>query len=358
MNKYKIIFLIILCLFVIAGCSTQKAMLSDLPSSFLQRTATEQHPLRVAVQAQFCSSMVGLIVDKGWDQKAGIPFKLITYPDGTYLNQGLEKGEWDIAVTGGAFIYAMVNSDAMLIGHQIDGTGCNSIYVRKGSSVLQDKGFNPTCPEVYGSPKTVKGLHILQNDGTTSRYLLESWLESIGVPYNNVFTIQSDFSDTVDRFNNGEGDCAAITTSKGIYVAKEQGWVEAVNLKKLGINMSESILCTKEVYKTRYEDIDQFLKLIYSANDTLLTDKELQYDVVEKWYADTGNTTNRQAVKNEVDNKTFIGTQAAEKLNMLEFAMNYAESLVKMGVLSPEDLSKIKENTVTDMLYKVLENKR
>ncbi len=347
----------ILCLLIImmsVGCTATPSTVPNVPGVNSQQPSALRPPLRVAVQAYFCSSMIGLIKQMEWDAQAGLPLELVVYQDGVYLNEGLHNDEWDVAVTGGAFIHALANYDALLIGHQIDGTGCNSIYVRKGSSILQDKGFNPTCPDVYGSARSVKGLNILHNDGTTSSYLLASWLESIGVARSSVNTLDSEFADIFSRFYAGEGDGAAITTSAGVYSAQEYGWVEAASFETLGISILESILCTKQAYDTRYDDITLFMRLVYGANDTLLADKQLQYDVVEKWYADTGNITSRNAVKYEVDNKSFIGTEQAKQLDMLDFAMNYAESYVKMGVLLPEDLTEIRENIVVDMLQDVL----
>lgn len=334
--------------------ATSAATTSASASAVAARPAGPSRPLRVAVQMQFCSSMVGLIVESGWDKEAGIPFELVIYPDGARLNDGLEKDAWDVAVTGGAFIFALANQDVQLIGHQIDGTGNNSIFVRKDSKVLKDIGFNPTCPDIYGSPQSVRGSTILQAKGTTSQYLAVNWLESIGVKQSEIIAMNFDLTEIYDRFTEGVGDFAAVTTSAGIYAAKRNGWVEVASLKKLGIKMLESMLCTNRAYEERHDDVVAFLRLIYRANDQLLKDKRLQVSTVEKWYRSTGNATSREAIVMELENRAFIGTQEAKDIDLLNFAMKFAEYQIKSGLLPPSAIKTIRDNIPIDVLKRSL----
>lgn len=341
--------ILFLALSLLAGC-TGGAPASP-PSLPLGKGGGE--PLRVAVQSYYCSAMVGLIVDNGWDTAAGIPFELTVYPGGTEVNRAFAEEGWDVAVTGGAFIYALADHEASLIATQVDGTRGNNIFVRKDSPVLAVRGFNPTCPRVCGDPASVRGLTILHNAGTSSHYITSNWLESIGVREDEVTTVSADFHEVYTRFLEGEGDAAAMTPPWSLS-DKSGDWVSAASLEDLDAKLLEATLCANSALETRREDILRFLQLLFQANDRLNGDAALKKQVVLDWYRRCGRPVSDREVTAEIGDKPLIGSAQALEMDMGEYLLDYAGFYTKIGAISPEQLDRVLDAQRQDLLEEAL----
>ncbi len=313
-------------------------------------------PLRVAVQSFYCSSPVGLIVERGWDKEAGIPFELSVFNGGAPINEALAAGLWDVAVTGGAFIFALANYDAKLVASQIDGRGGNYIFARKDSPLFSVKGHNPNNPDVYGSPETAKGITILQNTGTTSQYTAQTWLDTIGVSEEDVNIVHMDFAPMYQAFAAGQADCASLAPPHSYVDYKAQGWEMVASLENLNGNLYEATVCTKEAYASRREDIVKFVELLYRANDELIADETLKFNTVKKWYADNGKSLTDKELQSEIDTKPFIGSEQARKMDLAEFAVQYGEFYVSADKIEPDKLDKIKAGVANDVFQDALKN--
>lgn len=345
---------LLICVFVFLSASCGKDESSNKASAPPTDT---RPPLRVAVQSFYCSSMAGLIRSKGWDLEAGIPFEITAYPDGVQLNHALSNGDWDVAITGAAFIYAMVNNDAFLIAHQIDGTGGNIIVCRNNSPLLQVRGFNPTCPDIYGDPSTVKGLEILCNVGTAAHYTLSNWLESIGVKESDITILNSDFDQSYYQFIEGVGDLSSLTPPNSFKNLNSQGWTKVASLDDLGAQLLESTLCSRNAYEERRDDIVKFVQLLYRANDMMNTDKKLKFETVQNWYKQYGKNLSADEINAEIASKPLIGSEQARSMDLNDFAMKYAEYFVNTGIFKPEQLPTVKEHIAGDILSEALEMK-
>jgi sulfonate transport system substrate-binding protein len=330
MKNFLTVSVVLIVLFIgLSGCSDKKQ-------------ATEVKGLRVAVQSFYASCPVGLIVTKGWDKEAGIPFELSVFSGGAPINEALAAKKWDVAVTGGAFIYAVANFDAKLIAHQIDGSGGNGMYVRPNSKLLSAKGTNPNFPEVYGTPEMVKGLTILHNTGTTSQYITVNYLKALGVNPDDVKTIHADFQQLYQAFLTNKGDMVALTAPHS-FKGDAEGWKMVANLTTLNSKMYEATVCTKEVYESRQADMVKFVKLLYRATDAMLADPKLKFDVVKKWYADNGKTVSDADVQKEIDLKPFVGSAEAKQMDLGKFATSIGQFYVSVGLIEPQKIENIKK---------------
>lgn len=319
-----------------------------------QAAKTEQKELRVAVQSFYVSSVMGHITAKGWDKQEGLNLKLIMFGGGAPINEAMAAGLWDAAVTGGAFIFAMANYKANLIGHHIDGTGNNSVFVRKDSPVLSVKGFNPKYPAVYGDPKSVIGKVLLQNTGTTSQYTAVTWLETLGIKEEQVKTVSLDFAQIYQSFLIGQGDIAAITGPHASMASQNKDWVEAASLKSAGGGLYEALICTDDAYKSRKADLVKLVRLIYRANDELEANPELKFQTVMKWYKDAGKEIAEKDVRAECTGKPFITSAEARKIPLGEFAKKYAEFYVKVKKLEPAQVKTVEDSVRNDVLQEAL----
>src|SRR5699024_4706419 len=121
----------------------------------------------------YCSFPVGLMLEEKMADEFDCPFEIEVFSSGATINEAM--GEWDVAVTGGAFVYALANYDCKLIAHQLDGTGNNDILARKDNPILDVLDDKEAMAEI------VKGSTILTNIGTTGHYALTLWLKNMGL---------------------------------------------------------------------------------------------------------------------------------------------------------------------------------
>lgn len=346
--------MVLALLLTVAGCGQTTASTTPGPTSSSAATAgqtekPEARPLRVAVQSFYCSSPVGLIMERGWDKEAGIPFEISVFNGGAPINEAMAAGLWDVAVTGGAFIFAMSNYDAKLIASQIDGRGGNYIFAKKGSPLLGTKGYNPKYPDVYGSPETAKGMTLLLNAGTTSQYTAQIWMDAIGIKPEDVNVVSMDFAQMYQAFVAGQGDAASLAPPQSYLDPDSQGWQMVASLENLNGNLFEATVATKEAYDTRKEDLAKFVELLYRANDELNADPQLKFDTVKKWYSDNGKTLTDEQINSEINTKPFIGSEQARKMDLGAFAVQYGEFYVSIGKIEPEKLENIKAGVANDV---------
>ena len=322
-----------------------------IQSGFAQKV--EGKKLRVAVQSFYASCPVGLIVDKGWDKEAGIPFELSIFSGGAPINEALAAGKWDVAVTGGAFIYALSNFDAKLIAHQIDGSGGNGMYVRADSKLLTVKGYNPNFPDVYGSPAMVKGLTVLHNTGTTSHFITVNYLKALGLSMDDVKIVHADFQQLYQAFLTNKGDMVALTAPQS-FMGDAEGWKMIANLGTLNSRMYESTVCTKEAYKNRRDDMVKFVKLLYRATDAMTADPKLKFAVVKKWYADAGKILKDEDIQKEINLKPFITSADAKLMDFGKFATDIGKFYIGVGLIEPDKLKSIENGIASDVFKEAL----
>lgn len=322
-------------------------------SAFAQESP---RPLRVAVQSFYCSSTVGYILDHHMDVDAGIPFEILTFNGGAPINEAMAAGLWDVAVTGGAFIFAMAQYNAKLIGHQIDGTGAdgNALYIRNSNPASEVKGYNPDYPDVYGSPDTIKGQMLLQNTGTTSQYLAISYLDALGVEEKDMEVVSLDFPQLYSSFATGQGDLSAMTSPHSYKAKTHEDWTMAASLEKLKTPLYESIVCTEEAYNTRRDDIVKFMTLIYQANDAIAASEETAFETARKWYADNGKDLSEEDILAEVQGKPFITSAQAKEIDLRVFAMKYADFFIRCDKIEPDKRDVIEANVCQDVLDEAL----
>jgi ABC-type nitrate/sulfonate/bicarbonate transport system substrate-binding protein len=305
----------------------------------------EKTKLRVAVQSYYCSSLMGLVQERGWADDYNLELEYSVFSSGATINEAM--GEWDVAVTGGAFIYALANYDCKLIAHQIDGTAYNDIFVREGTEIAEASLAGDTAKVA----ELVKGKTILTNVGITGHYGLILWLESLGLTADDVNFVSQDMSTIYASWVAGEGDLGLLTFPYGTMVEDS---VIVGSLGSAGGNMYEATVCTADAYNNKYDAVVDFVKLIYRACDELAADKELALKTVGNWYVDNGKDLDEQTVLGEVSSKPFISSAEAKGLDLTSFAVPYAKYLVKQGLVETDRVEVINANCANDILKAAL----
>lgn len=305
----------------------------------------EKTTLRVAVQSYYCSSLMELVDSQGWADEYNLNLEYSVFSSGATINEAM--GEWDVAVTGGAFIYALANYDCKLVAHQIDGTGQNDILARAGTEIAEASAAG----DYAKLAELVKGTTILTNVGITGHYGLILWLQNLGLTSEDVNFVSQDMSTIYSSWVAGEGDLAVLTFP---YNQMVENSLVVGSLESAGGNMYEGVVCTKNAYENKHDAVVNFIKMIYRATDTLSADSELALLTVKNWYTRNGKELDEDVVKGELDTKPFISSAAAKNIDLTEFTQSYGEYLVGQGLIEADRLEIITSNCANDILKEAL----
>lgn len=329
-----------MCIAMAAGCSGKNEERDTSGNK-------KKEPLVVAVQSFYCSAPVGLIMENNWAQEYDCPFEIKVFNGGAPINEAM--GEWDIAVTGGAFIYALANYDCKLIGHQIDGTGGNDILARSDSPIWDAAGDKEKMAEV------VKGSTILTNVGTTGHYALTLWLDNLGLSAGDVNLVSQEFANVYASWLAGEGDFCVMTPPYSHENWEEKGSKVVTNLAEEGGRLYEAVVCTSEAFENRYDDVKTFMEMLYRACDEMAADQKLAFDIVDKWYTDCGKDIEHDVIQGELDTKPFVTLQEASQMDLTEFAADYGGYYVSQGLIEKDRLESITQNCAEELLKEAVE---
>lgn len=335
---------VLMSLSLLTGCGGQKE--TPAPSGDAgSTTETSSEPLRVAVQSYYCSSMVEYIQDKQLDKAAGLDIEWLVFNGGAAINEAM--GEWDIAVTGGAFVYALANYDCRLVAHQVNGTDGNYVVARKGDPLTQAK-----TPEEMA--ECVRGKTLLTCFGTTGHYTLNLWLESIGVSPDECEIMNLEIANVYSSWVAGEGDYAVLTEPYCYYDMDEMNTEIIATLESIGGELFESTVCTANAYETRYDDVVKFISILYQSCDALAADEELAVETVVNWYTNCGKTLEPDEARTSIQGKPFITSAEAKGITLGEFATSYASWFESRELIDSTGLENVKANIAGDVFADAL----
>lgn len=336
---------LIMALGLLAGCGSSASAPASAPAADAPAAEAASEPLRVAVQSFYCSSMVEYIQANGLDKEAGLDIDWIVFNGGAAINEAM--GEWDIAVTGGAFVYALANYDCKLVAHQVDGTGGNYFCARKGDPLLDAK-----TPEE--AAECIRGKTLLTCFGTTGHYTMNLFLESIGVSPDEVNMMNLEIANVYSSWVAGEGDYCVLTEPYCYYDMDEMNTEVYATLESIGGELFESTVCTKDAYENRYDDVVKFVSILYKACDALSADEDLAVNTVMNWYANCGKTLDESEARQSVESKPFISSDEASKITLGEFAESYAAWFASRELIDAKGLENVKNNIASDVFADAL----
>lgn len=335
---------------------TTKGAAGKAASTAAKKADTKNLPvLRVAVMPFYLSSEVGYMIDNGLDVQNGFKIQTVMFSSGAPINEALSTDSFDIAPTGGAYLFGVAKFNAKLIGSHVNGTGGNEIWVKKNSDIAKVKGANSSYPDVLGDAASVKGKKILQTTGTTGQYVAVKWLNAIGADEKDTNMVNMDFAQVFNAFKSDQGQAAALVSPYCFQT--DDTMVKAADLNQLGIKLYEEIIVPDRVYQdsSKTELICKFLKTLYSVGDKFESDPDTKFKAVYKWYQDNGSTATEDDVKAECKLKPFITTEEAKKLTIGEAEIPYAEFMVSQDKLDTSALETFKKNIDPDYLKKALQ---
>ncbi|WP_332447306.1 ABC transporter substrate-binding protein [Sphaerochaeta sp.] len=340
MKKMLLILLVLVFSFTLFANGAKEATPGSLPV------------IRVAVMPFYISSPIGYIIDNGLDVANGFKIEPIMFPTGGPMNEAIASDAYDVATIGGAFVFGVANFRAHVIASHINGTGGNEIWAKAGTPLAGVKGYNPSYPQVLGSPDTVKGLVIAQTTGTTAQLAITSWLKAIGVAEKDVNIIHMDFAQCFQAFKANSADVAALVSPYCFQT--DSSMVKVADLKQLGVQLYEEITLTDKAYKNAEitKVIPAFLRVLFQVNDTLESDKTLKFNAVKKWYNDNGSSATDENIQAECDLKPFVTTAEAKTMKLGDYEALYAAFMVSQDKLAKDKVDVVRANTTDEFLKK------
>lgn len=307
--------------------------------------SADKEPLRVAVQSFYCSSMAEYIQDSGLLDNLDYDVEWIVFNGGAPINEAM--GEWDVAITGGAAVYALANYECKLIAHQVNGTDGNYILARNNDPILEAK-----TPEEQA--EIVRGKTVLCTFGQTGHYTANLWLESIGVDPSECNLVNLEVANVYNSWVAGEGDYAVVTEPYCYYDMDAIGSTIFATLDSVGGSLFESTVCTKAAYQKRYEDIVEFVKVLYQATDALAKDPDMAAESVAAWYEACGKTLTVDEAKTSLAGKPMIGIDEAKTITLGEFMNSYAAWFASRELIDEDGLKNVEKNIASDVFADAL----
>jgi NitT/TauT family transport system substrate-binding protein len=305
-----------------------------------------KQPLKVAVQSFYASCPAGLIQKEKWAEQAGLDIEWLVFNGGQVINEAM--GEWDIAVTGGAFVYALANYDCKLIAHQINGTDGNYVIARNGDPIINLKNNKAAAAN------QVRGKTLLTVFGTTSHYLLNLWLQSLGVRPDECNLVNLEFANVYPSWVAGQGDYCVLTAPYSYYDMDKMNSTVIASIESCGSALYEATVCTKNAYEKRYDDVVKFTELLYRACDAMAKDQKLALQTAWDWYSDNGKTLKEEEVLAEINGKPFISSAQAKNITLGKFAMDYASWFEARELIDAEGLKNVQKNIAADVFKAAL----
>ncbi len=302
-------------------------------------------PLRVAVQSFYCSSMAQYIQDSGLLDTLDYDIEWIVFNGGAPINEAM--GEWDVAVTGGAAVYALANYECKLVAHQVNGTDGNYILARNNDPILEAK-----TPEEQA--EIVRGKTVLCTFGQTGHYTANLWLESIGLDPSECNLVNLEVANVYNSWVAGEGDYAVVTEPYCYYDMDAINSTIFATLESVGGSLFESTVCTKAAYQKRYEDVVNFVKVLYQATDALSKDVDMAAASVSAWYEACGKTLSIEDAKTSLAGKPMIGIEEAKTITLGEFMNSYAAWFASRELIDEDGLKNVEKSIATDVFTDAL----
>lgn len=122
-----------------------------------------------------------------WDKDFGFTLEMIKFNSGKEIIESKKAYKWQIAAVGAVpALLNILSDDLEIIAIANDESASNRIYAHKDSKIFEEKAYNPSFPEIYGSPQTINGLKLFTTKGTSAHYMLTSWLKSLGISEKDV----------------------------------------------------------------------------------------------------------------------------------------------------------------------------
>lgn len=317
----------------------------------------ELEKVRVAVMPYMMSVAVNYAVSQGYDKENGLEIEMVRFATGGPMNEALGADEWDIAADGMAAVFALANYDGRWIAETVDSTPGLNAYIRPDSDIAQVKGYNPTYPNVYGSPETLKGATILCPTGTSAHINALKWVEKIGLKDSDVNIVHMEYGQAYQAFLTGQGD---VFCSPPAFKSQcdEQGWIIGASLEDLGVKVYDGFAAAGKYCEEHPETVVKFLEVMLRVVNEFIADEDLAVSEAVKWYKENGKEEDEETIRAELEMCPYLDPSMVEDPDYVlgDGMVTVAEFFANLGQIEPEKVETVQNNLNDTFVKEAYEN--
>ena len=289
--------------------------------------------------------------EQGWDREAGLDVSMLYFNSGMDAVNTLPAGSWVYAGVGSVpALLGALRYDMSVIAICNDEARANAVLVRPDSPIARAKGYNNECPNVLGSPETVKGITVLTTTISSSHYALSTWLAALGLTEKDVTIKNMEQASALAAFDCGIGD-AVVLWAPLTYVGQNRGWLVASTPHRTGHPLP-LVLAANKTYAEKHPDITTKFLQIYQRGVEYMRNTPMDKLVEEylRFYTDwAGAEYTAELAKRDLaahNTYTLTDLEAAFDTNngpsrVQQWFTHLAEFLEHSGRITRQELNKI-----------------
>lgn len=312
--------------------------------------ASEELPvLRVAMMPFITSLPAQYIKVNKLDEKNGFKMETTMYSSGAPMNEALAADLWDVGAMGAAAVTGVANYDMAIIGEVLESQDGLGVFVKPDHKIAEVKGFNPSYPNMYGDPDTVKGITILLPIGTAQHFTTLKWLEKVGVKAEDVNIVNMDTAQAYQALQAGQADAVALNVPT-FFEAKEDGMVQVGNLADMGTKYVDMVTANKKAVENKSEVIQKYINLLVEAGEALNADPEMATQLMMDYLKEAGAESSEESVRGDLGRVKFIEAADWEARELGSFAKELGEFYIGVGQLDASLIEKFDTNIINTFI--------
>lgn len=350
MKKFFKTALVLMLALSLIGCSggSKKSDSTEKESDTTETTDTsEELPvLRVAMMPFITSLPAQYIKVNKLDEKAGFKMETTMFASGAPMNEALAADLWDVGAMGAAAVTGVANYDMTIIGEVLESQDGLGVFAKPDSKIASVKGFNPSYPNAYGDPETVKGSTILLPIGTAQHFTTLKWLEKIGVKPEEVNIVNMDTAQAYQALQAGQADAVALNVPT-FFDAVNDGMVQVGNLADLGTKYVDMVTANKKSLEEKPELIQKYMDLVVEACAALNADQDMATQLMMDFLKEAGAESTEESVRSDLGRVKFIEAKDWETRELGSFAKELGEFYIGLGQLDASLMDKFETNIIT-----------
>jgi ABC-type nitrate/sulfonate/bicarbonate transport system substrate-binding protein len=309
--------------------------------------------LIVGTMAKAMGLPVEYAIEKGYFAAKGLDIDMIIFATGAPINEAMNAGQLDVAVSGMANVYNLATGNYTYIGDTMISEQGQAMYARPDSDIVKSDGV---LPNTKGSAETVKGISILGPLATSAQYNAIKYVQSFGLTDSDFTMVSMEYPQAYQAFTTGEGDLIA-TTPPYSFQLEDAGYIKVADLTDLmGQPLTDGIYVPNKILEERSADLQAFLEVYYQAATELLNDPAARSEFAIKWYGEEGVTYTDENMQNEIKAQTYTTIESMSDSNYLFGATmtSMGSFFASQGLIEEANVPNIEASFNTDFVNKIV----